>query len=1262
VPARSAFASSNCVARWRIALILLLGVLAPLAPTGAVAQDAPAGETAVPDGTPEATSPAPTEAPAEPTSIPAPTDTATPAPPAPTATPSPSPTPTQTAAPTATRQATAPIVVAATYSVTILPKDPNGVALLGVCFELHHDGGNKTIGARMRTICDWNFEGKLVTALAPGDYVLLETTHPDTVGRALPKFFTVTGTRSLTVNHQWLIDIVVTAKDDVTGGAARSGCYSARLVDVSNWVSACDADDGTADGITAIHGIDRGTWQIETFPVAPEGYLPMVPKQVTVTSLSGPFAVAVLHTNGGTLNVAVTNQAGDPLLDACFQLAEDAGSGTPGGQVDYRCDNADGASDGTVTFTAIPAGNYVLRQQGAAPGYLPAADQAVSITSGQTTNTTIVNRPGGVVVIHARDDLGNPINDICVATYQDAGGGALGTFMGLPCVQGDSATDGESRIIGFPTGNYVLIQLTSQSGYVRAAPKRISVTEGTTTTITIVNPLGGALTVHHQDNTGTAVVDGCFRVVKDAGGGTRGEAVGDSVCDAYDSARDGDTHITGLPSGSYLLVDLSFSPTRSNSADIPFTIATRQTKELTVTSVNHGTLRLARTDAGGATVLGGCVDVFWAAGTPNAGQQVIFNACDGLRDVADGTLELRLPNGRFEVRDGNLPLGYVQGDPITVEIIDSGLTEATIVTKRMPDLTVRAVDTWGDPVKDVCVLLFPDETSGNTDMEQAVCDSADGATDGRILFRTLVGPGVWLVRSTPDSSYPFAATSITLAADEVRTLDVVVTMPAPKILVGPLLMDITDTSATVYFTTDQKTVSTVAFGTGDPFDQSAPATAETPRKTHRIQITGLQPNTIYDWSLTTGNGYGSASADGWRFRTGASNAQIVIKKVDSAGSTLKGACFELYTDAGNGALGTYIMFECDAFEADGSNGLITFGGLDPGSYVVTEMSAPSTFKLAAPVRATLTAGQIKQVTVTDYRGGTVVKIRNEAYGHELLPGSCFYVYKRGSGESLGAYVTWSCDEFDGTDASTTVSGLPVGNYVLVQSYVPDGFVEAEYMSFSITSSTGSSLSLTVVNHQTNGEQVVAVRTVNAAGTLIPGACFSFYFSAGGTVLGSWLGNQCDGSDGRNDGITHIVLDGVEGRLVALEYLAPRGYVAGKKVAFTKERGTFKNVRLEQVAGGVSVKVTTYKGATTSKLPNACYGLYRAVGTTWEFMTVACDGWDGAADGVVRIVGVAAGTYRLYQTTTPAGYKMPAYVSVTVGTTTKSVVVRTYPAP
>jgi hypothetical protein len=60
------------------------------------------------------------------------------------------------------------------------------------------------------------------------------------------------------------------------------------------------------------------------------------------------------------------------------------------------------------------------------------------------------------------------------------------------------------------------------------------------------------------------------------------------------------------------------------------------------------------------------------------------------------------------------------------------------------------------------------------------------------------------------------------------------------------------------------------------------------------------------------------------------------------------------------------------------------------------------------------------------------------------------------------------------------------------------------------------------------------------------------------------------------------------------------------------------------------------------------------------VSVACDSWDGSVDGVTIIRGVPAGTYRLYQNGTPAGYRAPAYITVTVGTTTKSVTVRTYP--
>jgi hypothetical protein len=112
--------------------------------------------------------------------------------------------------------------------------------------------------------------------------------------------------------------------------------------------------------------------------------------------------------------------------------------------------------------------------------------------------------------------------------------------------------------------------------------------------------------------------------------------------------------------------------------------------------------------------------------------------------------------------------------------------------------------------------------------------------------------------------------------------------------------------------------------------------------------------------------------------------------------------------------------------------------------------------------------------------------------------------------------------------------------------------------------------------------------------------------------------------------------------------------------FTKPTDTLYSKRITQVPGGVPVKVTTLKGSTSTKLPGACYGVYRLIRTSYVAVSVACDSWDGSVDGVTIIRGVPAGTYRLYQNGTPAGYRMPAYITVTVGTTTKSVTVRTYP--
>jgi len=46
-------------------------------------------------------------------------------------------------------------------------------------------------------------------------------------------------------------------------------------------------------------------------------------------------------------------------------------------------------------------------------------DQPISLTAGQTTELTIVDPLGGRVDLHAVDDHGNPIPDICPAVYKD---------------------------------------------------------------------------------------------------------------------------------------------------------------------------------------------------------------------------------------------------------------------------------------------------------------------------------------------------------------------------------------------------------------------------------------------------------------------------------------------------------------------------------------------------------------------------------------------------------------------------------------------------------------------------------------------------------------------------------------------------------------------------------------------------------------------------------------------------------------------------
>ena len=69
---------------------------------------------------------------------------------------------------------------------------------------------------------------------------------------------------------------------------------------------------------------------------------------------------------------------------------------------------------------------------------------------------------------------------------------------------------------------------------------------------------------------------------------------------------------------------------------------------------------------------------------------------------------------------------------------------------------------------------------------------------------------------------------------------------------------------------------------------------------------------------------------------------LTVHSLDADEEPLRGACFEVYEDAGNGALGNLVALICDG-EDDEDDGTIVFAGLATGDYVLIESAAPAGF-------------------------------------------------------------------------------------------------------------------------------------------------------------------------------------------------------------------------------------------------------------------------------------------------------------------------------
>ncbi|MED9821016.1 MAG: SpaA isopeptide-forming pilin-related protein [Christensenellales bacterium] len=170
-----------------------------------------------------------------------------------------------------------------------------------------------------------------------------------------------------------------------------------------------------------------------------------------------------------------------------------------------------------------------------------------------------------------------------------------------------------------------------------------------------------------------------------------------------------------------------------------------------------------------------------------------------------------------------------------------------------------------------------------------------------------------------------------------------------------------------------------------------------------------------------------------------STGEIKVTKKSSDGILLKGAVFELLSSAGS-VLAT---------KTTGSDGVVLFADLTPGTYTVREKSAPEGYALSAPSSSgvTVAAGTTTNVSFTNDRiTGRIRVVKTDSLTGKPLAGAVFSVTRltgpaSDNAADIGRVVATVTTNAQGI-AETGL--LPWGQYSVTETGVPNGYLDAGY--------------------------------------------------------------------------------------------------------------------------------------------------------------------------------------------------------------------------
>jgi len=385
---------------------------------------------------------------------------------------------------------------------------------------------------------------------------------------------------------------------------------------------------------------------------------------------------------------------------------------------------------------------------------------------------------------------------------------------------------------------------------------------------------------------------------------------------------------------------------------------------------------------------------------------------------------------------------------------------------------------------------------------------------------------------------------------------------------------------------------------------------------------------------------------------------ITVEKYSTATEALlDGATFELYLDSNDN--GVPEPGEKVAGPTGTAGGVVVFGGLGAGKYLVVEATPPANHSgdPGSPKTVTLlvVGNAVQNLTVEFWNtplpptpGSITVNKTNNASPPAGLTGATFSLYAGTdtSGTPLST-VTLS-------GSSYTWSGLAAGTYTVVEVTAPPGHNKAvpDYQTVTLIQSgiTVSSATVTFVNTPLPPPPPPTPGSITVykydAGTsvLIDGATFSLYLDVNSNGIPE-TAEKMSGPSGTTGGVLQFT--GLwAGKYLVVEATPPTGYngdvTAVKPVTLLSLGLTVESKSVEfyntRIMTPGSITVNKYDAESSGLIDGAQFSLYldandNGVADAGELQAGPVD----TSAGTYTFSGLGAGKYLVVEVTPPAGY-------------------------